>query len=129
MYIFEALVAYLLAQSTVTNLVNDRIFPDFIPQEEDAPAIVYDLVSGTVDYTLSGQQRLRQPIIQIATYAYTNKEAYEIFDAINELFKDYQGTMSGLEIQHVELIEEPIKDYEADTKRHSYKADFKFWYI
>jgi len=124
----EAFTAYLNTYTGLTALVGDNIFPDFIPQDEDAPAIVYQLISETPDYTLQGEQGLKEVVYQFTCYELTSASAYNIYKQLRAAFKDYQGTMSTYYVQAIFIESVLPKGYDSVTGRHYCDIDYKFYY-
>lgn len=127
MELHEAFVVYLKAQTGLTALIGQGLYPDFIPEGVDAPGVVYQLIGGEVEDTHDGAG-IDGYDYQFSTYDKSNKKAWAIFIALKNALRNYKGLMGTLNIQRVQQISMPIKDYENDTKYHSYKVDFRFYY-
>ena len=103
MKIDEALIAYLKAFAGLTNLVALRIFPEELPQGTDLPAVTYFTVSDYPLHTLDGQDELRRPLHQFTALAMTKSQASLVSEQLQLALNDYQGTLSGIVIQKIEL--------------------------
>lgn len=106
MEIEEALVAYLLADSALAALIGAKIYPDEIPQGVTYPAVFYLDISSVPLHTLVGQSVIDRPSKQFTVYASTKASAKAVANRLKALLSDYQGTLSGLEIQKIELQNE-----------------------
>ncbi len=128
MEIFEAFTGYLLGSVALSNLVGDRIFPDSLPEHHIGSGIVYQAIGGGVEYTLQSRESLKTPQYQFSCYGASNKEAYAVYKQLVKAFDEVPTYLEGLNIQFIEQLSEPVKDYEPETKRHCYKVDFQFYY-
>jgi len=102
----EALMTYLLAQSALTTLVGRRIRYDERDQEDALPAVGIIDVSNVFIHTHEGQIEVETPIMQITAYAATRNGATAISELVKTALQDYQGSMSGLVVQKIELQSE-----------------------
>lgn len=100
MEIEEALVAYLKTKNIT------KIYPDEIPQNVNLPAATYIKISDIKDHYLTGICELERPIFQFTAYAFTKSAAKTWAKSIKTALNDYQGTLSGIEIQKIELQNE-----------------------
>ncbi len=100
MDIEEALVAYLKTKNIT------KIYPDEIPQNVNLPAATYIKISDIKDHYLTGICELERPIFQFTAYAFTKSAAKTLAKSIKTALNDYQGTLSGIEIQKIELQNE-----------------------
>jgi hypothetical protein len=94
----QALVQYLAADSEVSALVSNRIFPHVIPQQvpggaSRVPCLVYRIAAEERDRTLCETQRLFRARIEISSYARTFATARALAAAVREALVDYAGTM------------------------------------
>jgi hypothetical protein len=95
MEIEEALVAYLKTKNIT------KIYPDEIPQNVNLPAATYIKISDIKDHYLTGICELERPIFQFTAYAFTKSAAKTLAKSIKTALNDYQGTLSGIEIQKI----------------------------
>lgn len=77
MDIEQALVAHLLSDEKITSIIQDRLFPLAVPQDEDVPAIVYQRISSPRTLTLTGESA-SNPRIQLSCYAKTFSQAKQM---------------------------------------------------
>lgn len=104
--IHEALMTYLLAQPGLTALVGRRIRYDNRDQEDALPAVAIIDVSNVFLHTHDGQLAVEEPNLQCTAYAKTRSGAIAVSAQIRSALQDYQGAMSGLRVQKIELLRE-----------------------
>jgi len=73
----------LTGNSTVTRLVNTRIYPLVMPQSPTLPAVTYQRVNANPVNTLSGYSGLMNPHITVNSFATDYGQAKEIANAIH----------------------------------------------
>ena len=103
MTIDEALVARLKAYTGLTALISLRVFPEELPQGTELPAVTYITISDYKIHTLKGQDVLARPSIQFTALGLTKSTVNAVGEQIKLALSDYQGTLSGLTIQKIEL--------------------------
>jgi hypothetical protein len=134
MDIYEALVARLKADTAVVALVGSRIYPDEVPQGKLHPAVFYMTVSDIKSHYLTEQSSLESPNIQFTTYADTKDGAAAVAEAIKASLSDFQGTLSGITIQCIRLINELPSSYKQTTGSagtttfYTHDLEFEAWY-
>lgn len=106
MEIEEAVRTYLLTISGLTSLVGTKILPDELSDGVALPAVLYQKISDVKTHSLTGQSSLERPIFQYSAYASTKSAAIAIKNQLKTALRDYQGTLSGLVIQKIELQNE-----------------------
>jgi len=105
----EAFTTYLLAQSGLTALIGRNLDPDETPQEVSVsagPVVTYIKISDVKDHTLTGQDELEPPIFQFSVFASTRAAARAVSNQLKTALQDYSGTLSGIVVQHIKLINE-----------------------
>ena len=123
----EALRAYLLTKAALTALVSTRVFPDDISDGAALPAVVYQKISDIKDHTLTGISQLESPMIQFSAYATTKASARAISNQIRSALSDYSGTLSGIAIQYIKLVNEmSTAETSGDGTQKIYVDDLEF---
>lgn len=120
----EALVSFLLADTAVTGLIDERLSP-WSGQGEGLPRVAYDYVSTQDDRSVFGSTD--QPVVQIRFLCLgnTQAEARAVAKALRESrggqggkrLKEFQGSMAGLWVQSCSL------ENESDVDVQSQQAD------
>ena len=132
MEIDEALYAYLMSQSGLTALIDRRLYPDERPQESDLPAVSYMYISDVKEHTLTAQQKLESPMIQFTSYASSRAKARTVSNQVKASLADYVGTLSGLEVQYIKLVNElPSTERNADgtVKVHTVDQEYEINFV
>jgi hypothetical protein len=138
MTIEQAMVAEVLATSEITNIIGERFFPQFVPQNESYPAATYARVApGTPIHMSGADAALDDPRFQISSWAETLAAARALADEIEALFRDFAGTMgggSGVTVQRsfFEGRSELPPDFgrgEAKKPLYQVASDFRICYV
>lgn len=135
MEIDEALTAYLLARPGLTALIGRRLYPEETPQSIDLAtqtAVTYIFVSDVKIHTHDGQEALESPSIQFTAYAPTRSAARAVSIQLKTALCDYVGTMSGLEVQYIKLINElpsMWKNTDGTVKVHIVDLEFEVFFL
>ena len=125
MTIEEAIRTYLLTQTGLTALVSTRIVVDEVTDGVTLPAVSYQKISDVKSHFLTGQSTLENPIFQYTAYATTKAVAKSVATQLKLALCDYQGTLSGLQIQKIELQNE-FSNSETDGVDRIYAEDLEF---
>jgi len=135
MEIDEALTIYLLAQPGLIALIGTNLYPDETPQRVDlrtTSTVTYQNIDNILVHSLAGQDSLESPNWQYTVYSPTRAEARAIANQIKAALCDYQGTLSGLIIQYIKLVNEfPHKMTSTDglVKANVVDLEFEINYI
>lgn len=123
----EALMVYLKAYTGLTALVSTRIHYDELPQGASSPAVVITKVSDIKDHYLSGQCELERPIYQFTAVGLTKTSVKGVAEQLKAALCDYQGTLSGVVVQKIELQSEySSKERTTDGTTSIYFEDLEF---
>ena len=101
-----ALTSFILAQTEITAHISDRFGFDSLPLGTDYPYLIAQCVSDIKEHTHDGQDGTESPIYQLTVFAANRLTAQTIAELIKTAFCDFQGTMSGLDIQYITLLNE-----------------------
>lgn len=122
MDIEQALVAHLLSDEKITSIIQDRLFPQAVPQDEDVPAIVYQRISSPRTLTLTGESA-SNPRIQLSCYAKTFGQAKQMAITLYNSLDFFRGKL-GNKTKSAVLMEDSRDDYEPETGRYRCDVDF-----
>lgn len=131
--ISKALYTFLAADSNITAQVSTRIYRDRLPQGATMPAIVYTLVSGTVEHHMENAADLANDTYQIDVWASSRSSANSVGELVRLRLDGYYGAFGSEQVGSVTLQttqhinEEPIDD--SDTWLNRYVADYSIWYV
>lgn len=139
MEIEEAFHAHLLAYTAFSDLIKNavtpatyRLYPDEAPEGTPMNYVVYINISDVKIHTLTGQSEIESPVFQFTIYAATKANAKAIAKQIKRALKDFSGVMSGVEVQHVKLLNELCTKYtspDGTTSINVLDLEFEFLYI
>ena len=97
----EGLINYLLAQASLTGLVDNRIYPLSKEQDDDLPAITYQSIETLRERVMEGTAGIVQTRMQIDSWGRTLIEAKELAEKVRICLDGYSGDWSGIRIQGV----------------------------
>lgn len=106
MEIEEALRTYLLTKTALTTLVGTRIVADGIFGTTQTPCVVFFKVSDVKSHTHDGISDLENPVFQFSAYSDVKTTTRSIANAIRDALCDYTGTLSGVTVQYIKLLNE-----------------------
>jgi hypothetical protein len=137
MSIEEAITAYLLSRPGLTALIGTRFHFDELEQDKPnespkLPAVVCSRVSDVKTHTLTGQLTLERPVFQFTALAKTKAACRAVTDQMKAALVDYQGTLSGIEIQKIELQNEMNgleKSSDGTMKIYTEDLEFEINYV
>jgi len=125
----EALTTYLLAQTGLTALIDGRFSFDIRPEQDPLPAVVCINISDVKDHHLTGQTTYESPVYQFTAYATTRAGAMAVGDQLKTALKDYHGTMSGLVVQYIKILNELRNTYTQDGMViHTYDLETEVYF-
>lgn len=128
----EAIVAILLASSTLTDLIGNRVYPNYVPQNAAMPAVTYQRISGPRDHTFDGPSGLVQSRYQLNSWGATYGDMESVADAVRIAMDGFTGSVGGRVIQNIETDDEtdiPVITPGVDqTRRMGSGMDFNIWY-
>lgn len=126
MEIDEALRAHLLTKTALTALIGQRIVPDIIDGVA-LPCVAYIKVSDPKEHTYGGISKLEGPVFQFGAYAETKSGAKAIAKQIKAALSDYSGTLSGLVVQYIKLLNEMSSaEQSGENTKKLYVEDLEF---
>lgn len=114
---------YLLEQEKLTDLINTRIYPGWIPKDAIMPSVAFLIVSGSRHHDID----VAFPRVQLSVFAKRYLEAKEIASEIIKGLRRYKGMMGSTSVLQI-VLESEYDMYESDTKLHHIAIDFKIIY-
>lgn len=127
----EAIVAYLLADSTLSALVSTRVFPLSRLQGSALPAVTYQRISGAPLYADDGEVGLTEARLQVDTWAETYSTAKTAARAvIDRLSAVRDVTQSGVTFRYIMLDDErDFREEGSNAAQYLYRVsmDFLVW--
>lgn len=126
----EALFKYLSTYVDLIAYVGTNIFPLFVPDNKDLPAIVYQQVSSRNIDSLQESSGAGYYNYQITGYASTYTAVKNMANEIKKALKDYSGIMGGtggINIQATHKIGDDIDRYDEEFKEYSVIQEYSFF--
>ncbi|MBE3101476.1 MAG: DUF3168 domain-containing protein [Firmicutes bacterium] len=97
----QILFSVLSNTSSVIAYVGNRIYPGYIPQGTNLPAVTYNQIAGIRSYTHSGPAGLVDGHWQITVWA----ESYAVMDALTGHIRDaFNGYFGVVNDRHISII-------------------------
>lgn len=131
MTIDEAVTTYLLQQSELTNLIDDKIFPDIIPKESKLPGIAYTIEYNNEDIVMTGHDGDCQTSIEFQVESLTKSMAVTIGETLRKIFRTLKKSndFNGYKLQLVKYDGRFGSDYSNDKYIEIYSFTFHHDYI
>lgn len=131
MTVEAAIIQLLIADSGVSAIVGDSVWPGSKPQASGFPAIVVNWIEGEPIYTADGETGLNRVRFEIDAWAETYTGAKDLAAAVKTVLSAFQGTNSGVTIETA--LFESERDYrEGGSNSDEYlfrsNLDLTVWY-
>lgn len=114
---------FLLKQEKITDLINTRIYPGWIPQNAEMPSVAFFIVSGVRHHDID----VAFPRIQMSIFSKRYVEAKEISNRIVDCLRRFKGQMGNTSVLQI-VFENEYDQYEPDTGLYHIAIDFKIIY-
>lgn len=115
--ISTAIYSILSTDSSITAIVNTRIYPDILPMGVDQPAIIYNVGDSGYETTKGGAVQTRHGLNIII--------AHTLYDSLNTLAEAIRmalyrktGTFEGVKIQRLSYVGEDEKGWDEEQQIH-----------
>lgn|SRR5262245_28932157 len=124
--------AMLIADSAVSALVGGtRVYPGQLPQGIRDPSVVYNRVTGRVEYRMNGSAELIEDLYQVDSIAIDHDKATNLALAVHGCLSARKGPVvvgpTTYEIRGI--FRQNMRDlYDAATQLHRMATDFTIWY-
>jgi len=97
--ITDAIDNLLISNSSITDLVGDRIYSQVREQEDGLPAITYQVITGVRDHDMSGPNGLVEGRVQINCFAETILGSRQLAAVVRGALSGFKGGAAGVEIE------------------------------
>lgn len=124
----DGLYAHLSAQSTITNIVADRIYPTILPQTPDLPAIVFHNLGSSPVSRQDGVPTLAKTTFQIDCFSNDNREAKLLAKAVREALESYVGMMGAFSVQAVFVLNSGMDDFDDVPNDFRIMSEYEIWH-
>jgi hypothetical protein len=126
MSIKSSLYTFLISKTAITTLVSG-VYPQTLPQQASAPAIVYSLDDEEMQQLLDGTSPLLEARVTIDCYSPSYAGADAIAAAVKTALIGHRGTFGSKVVDHLRK-ERELDLFEADTRLHRVNLQFLIAY-
>jgi hypothetical protein len=123
----SGLVAHLMADGDVADLIGSRLYPLRVPQDVVLPAVVYQVITDIEEHTHDGPSGLVQARMQMTYHGSTYSEAKSVKDAILASIDGFSGTMGSTAVASVES-QAASDSWSTAHEVPVVRQDFMVWY-
>ncbi len=118
----------LLADTAVSGLIGNRLYPLMLPEAAMFPAASYQLISAIEQYTLDGPLGLTQARLQIDAWGQTYGSAKILAAAIHAVLNGYDGTLDeGTAVFEIER-DQATDGFDPNSRLYRVQSDFMILY-
>lgn len=121
------IIDWLLSRESITDKVNDRIYPVKLPQRISFPAVCYTRISNMRFATHSGQSDLKRVRLQFSVYSKTYTDAVLISREIKDALHCFKGNMGNLQVGAA-FLESENDSYDYDSNLYHIPVDVYITY-
>lgn len=112
------------SDAAISGIVQDKIYPDIVPQNVTYPFVVYTITNSTpVDYK-DGQSNLEEITVQIDCYTQSYDDTQTLANNIRNNLDRFTGTVEGVEVTTIKYISSDSQVYNADLNVYWMSVDF-----
>lgn len=102
---------YIIAQASVSTLIDTRMYPDVLPQTATLPAVVYRRIDTTLHPALTNHSTLEQARIAYDCYATTRDAANTLAAAIKACgIKNLQAALTTFKCRDCTIMDGDVYD-------------------
>jgi hypothetical protein len=124
----QGIVALLTANAPLMALIDPHIFPVYLPETAILPAVSYQVITRSRDYTLTSQAT-SEALVQFDFWAEQYSQAKAIQQALRNVLELYAGTLTdGTRVMGAFLsncIDMPL----TDDQTYHVVSEFTFQYV
>ena len=128
----EAVRLIMADDANVAGIVSTRVYPNLMPQGGVLPAITYQVISTTRQYTTQFQDSLVNKRFQINCWATTYAVCNNLANIVRHLLSGYSGTVENRVIAAIFLDSEGdmpnLSPELQQLRRYGKRFDFIVWY-
>ena len=126
----DALTTVLAADTAVTTIVSDRIYPVSMPKGTVLPAVTYRRISAQRAYTFDAfdtGSAYVNATVEFSAWSNNAKEAMDVGEALVMALSGYSGDVDGTLVGS-SFAELELDDYNGETKLFRRIVDFRIGY-
>lgn len=107
----SALVAKLLAETSITGIVGNNVLPGMIPETEHLPALVYRIHETDRGKDLAGYNGISYATVDLMSSSFVDSDVIALAKALRNAFDGYAGLMDGVITVYFTQILDEEDDY------------------
>jgi len=131
--IYKSLYVYLSGQSAISNLVGSRIYPHYAPESAVMPYVVFQRISNIDFHHFGAQSKVARDLFQFDIWDTDSTSIEAVKEAVREEIDGFQGTLSGIDVRLIEIIDNDESDEYAkdgsDTRYLRSRIDANVFYF
>ena len=129
MAIFEDnLYSYLSAQSNITSIVGDRIYPSRFPQDPVLPAVVFSNIGSSPLARQDARPILDIVRLQVDCFAENIRDAKLTANAIRDSLESFVGTMGTQQVRAVFVVVHGVEDFDDVPNDFRVMSEYEIWH-
>jgi len=125
----KVIYSLLTSDATFTSYVGTRLYPGFVPQDTQFPAVVYSFDNQQPSNTKDGVSTDDNPTLNIDIYHESYSSAQAIAERIRTLLDYYTGTNSGVTIDRISFASQAdnsyVSEYQFTVLSQAYNVRYK----
>jgi hypothetical protein len=126
--IAEAVVEHLLSLDAITDLIDERLYPNVAPQDAAKPTLVYQIVDTQHISSRSGSSNLARTLFQFTCEDETYSGAKALALAVRQAWEDYRNQdIVEMRIDGA-LITGELDEYSETHATHVVRLDVAIWH-
>ncbi|RPI63876.1 MAG: DUF3168 domain-containing protein [Planctomycetaceae bacterium] len=123
----DAIYQILTTNSGVVALASNRVYPNVLPQGVTYPAISFQIISETPEYSHEGDSNLNLARVQFDCYATTQTGVRAVADALRSALTGLRTTVDNVRIGSSFLVN-TLSNYEDALRVYRMTRDFMMTY-
>jgi hypothetical protein len=123
----QAIYHTLSTTALITDVVNDRIYPEFVPEGQDFPAVSFTRVSTEFDHSKAEPSTVGNALMQINAIHPNREQCADLGYRIRQVMDKMQGTVNGVAVQ-TSFLEGIDYTYDMDAKAFMEIQRYSFTY-
>jgi len=128
--ITDAIDSLLINNSSITDLVGDRIYSQVREQLDGLPAITYQVISGIRGHDMSGPSGLVEGRIQINCFATTPLASLQLAAVVRAALSGLSGSPAGVRIECMLLEDQSdLPSIEPENEEMNVYAQMMDFYV
>ncbi len=119
----EDLRNHLLNNESISDHIDTRLYPGWIPKDAQMPSVAFLMISGNRHHDID----VAYPRYQFSVFSKRYSEAKRISDEIINSLQRFKGIMGSTEIIQI-VFQNQYDQYESDTDLYHISLEFKVIY-